>query len=176
MNAERVTARCDIYALGVLAYEAISGRRPFDGTVEELAKNHMTAQVPPLPGELPGELHAVLARAMAKDPLDRHASALEFAQAVRRASGIAPDVLDLPRLVRDAADLALKDFPQPLAEAVAELNGARGAYQALDAAARLARVAVRLLAVIALAAWGRVGPPRFRRPPRSFSRRFASGA
>ncbi len=152
-SADLVDLRCDIYALGVLAYEAIAGHRPFSGTLKELAEQHLLASVPPLPEDVPSELHVVLARAMAKEPADRPASALDFARDFRRASGIAADALDLPTLARDVADVALKDYPQPLAEAVAELDGARGAYQALDAATRLARVAVRLLAVIALAGW-----------------------
>ena len=63
------------------------------------------------------------------------------------------DALELPRLARDAADVALREYPQPLAEAVADLDAARSAYQALDAATRLTRASVRWLAILALAAW-----------------------
>jgi serine/threonine protein kinase len=87
-NADQVDQRCDIYALGVLAYEAIAGRRPFTGSTIDLAIKHRSAAIPPLPEGVPVALNAVLARAMAKEPVGRHASALEFAQDVRRASGI----------------------------------------------------------------------------------------
>ncbi len=136
-----------------LAYEAIAGHRPFSGTIKELAEQHLVASVPPLPEGLPGELEAVLDRAMAKEPDDRQASALELARAFRDASRLGEGGLELPRLPRDVAEIALRDFPQPLAEAVAELDGARGAYRALDATSRLTRVSLRFLSVVALAAW-----------------------
>jgi serine/threonine protein kinase len=153
VRADQVTRQCDIYALGVLAYEAIAGYRPFSGSFKELADQHLTAPVPPLPPNLPSALHEVLAGAMAKEPADRPPSAMQFAREFRRASGIVAESLELPRLERDVADVALRGYPQPLAEAVAELDGARGVYQALDAVGRLVRVAVRLLAVLALAGW-----------------------
>jgi WD40 repeat protein/serine/threonine protein kinase len=150
---ERVTSACDIYSLGVLAYEAITGRRPYVGSIDELAQHHLLSPVPRLPDSFPEELSAVLARAMAKDPRDRQANALELGRDFRRASGLLAEVVELPRLARDVADLALRDYPQPVAEAVADLNAARSAYQSLDAARRVARVTVRFLAVVALAAW-----------------------
>ena len=156
-SADLVTRLCDIYALAVLAYEAIAGRRPFSGSIEELARKHLTAPVPPLPDGLPTDLNAVFARAMAKEPADRPAGPLALAREVRRASGLGSDALEVPRLARDIANAVVRDYPQPLAEAVAELDGARGAYQALDAAVRLARVVVRFIAVIALSGWQACG-------------------
>jgi WD40 repeat protein/serine/threonine protein kinase len=152
-GADLVDLRCDIYALGVLAYEAITGRRPFSGSVDELQRQHCTDSVPALPASIPSALYAVLARAMAKEPCDRPPSALELARELRRASGISGESQGLPKLARDVVDDALREHPQPLAEAVAELDGARGAYMALEAAARLARVAVRFIAIVALAGW-----------------------
>ena len=151
-SGDEVDARCDIYALGVLAYEAIAGRRPFSGALQDLAEQHLLAPVPPLPDGLPGELHAVIAHAMAKEPGERPASALELARAFREASRLGMDGFELPHLAGDAVEVALRDLPQPLAEAVAELDRARGAYRALDDAARLVRVTLRLTTVIALAA------------------------
>jgi WD40 repeat protein/serine/threonine protein kinase len=153
VHAELVTKQCDIYSLGVLAYEAIVGRRPFTGALDELARAHLRFPVPELPSGFPDDLHAVLARAMAKEPAARQVSAVELGREFRQASGIGADAVELPKLARDIADVALRDYPQPLAEAVADVDGARGVYHALDAATRLTRVAVRLLAIIALAAW-----------------------
>jgi tRNA A-37 threonylcarbamoyl transferase component Bud32 len=152
-HADQVDARCDIYALGVLAYEAVVGRRPFRGTVTELAEQHFAASVPALPEGLPNDLNAVLARAMAKLPGDRYATALDLGRAFREASRLGADGVELPRLARGVAEAALRDYPQPLAEAVAELDGARGAYRALDAAARVVHVSLRFLVVLTLAAW-----------------------
>jgi WD40 repeat protein/serine/threonine protein kinase len=152
MSAESVDRRCDVYALGVLSYEAVGGRTPFSGTLQELAEQHLRAAVPPLPVGLPGELHAVIVRAMAKEPEGRFESALELARAFRTASGLGVDGMELPRLAREVAEIALRDYPQPIAEAVAELGAARSVWRALDAAARLTRASLRLLTVIALAA------------------------
>jgi WD40 repeat protein/serine/threonine protein kinase len=153
MAPELVTPQCDIYALGVLSYEAISGNRPFRGSIDELAQHHLSSPVPPLPDRLPEALNAILARAMAKRPGDRQTSALELAREFRRASGVLSETVELPRLARDVADAALRDFPQPLAEAIAEMNAGRSAYQSLDGARRVAHVIARWLAVVALAAW-----------------------
>ncbi len=152
-NAELADSGCDIYALGVLAYEALTGRPPFVGTVQELAEQHFLTALPPLPEALPRALHEVLARAMAKEPPDRPASALVLAREIRRASGVATDSFELPRLARDVVELAVRAYPQPIAEAVAELDGARSEYQARDASDRLARTIVRWLAVLAMLTW-----------------------
>ncbi len=152
-NPDQVDHRCDIYALGVLAYEAIAGRRPFQGTQRELAGQHLGAPLPRLPDALPAALHDALSHAMAKDRADRPATVLDFVRELRHASGLASELIALPRLARDVADVALREYPQPIAEAVEELEGVSGAHQAVDATARLLRVVVRWLAVVALAAW-----------------------
>jgi WD40 repeat protein/serine/threonine protein kinase len=79
----------DLYALGVLAYEALTGRRPFSAaTVAELAELHLRALVPPVgPGFAP-VLDRFFERALAKQPRDRPASALELAAELRAASGL----------------------------------------------------------------------------------------
>ncbi len=158
-RADLADARSDIYALGVLAYEAVVGERPFNGNPADLARQHMTAPVPSLPGSLPRDLYAVIARAMAKEPSHRYATALELSRDFRRAANMGDGEMDLPTLARDVTDLTLRDYPQPLAESVADLDGARGAHAALEAASRVARVAVRILAVGALAAHAQDGDP-----------------
>jgi WD40 repeat protein len=73
----------DLYALGVIAYEALTGGRPFRADNEEqFAELHRFAPVPTLGGSL-ASLDRLFQRALAKRPEDRFASALDFAAALR---------------------------------------------------------------------------------------------
>jgi WD40 repeat protein len=72
----------DLYAFGVVAYEALVGTRPFRGeTIDEFARAHLDDAPPPIPGA-PG-LDEVFERALAKRPEARYGSALELAAALR---------------------------------------------------------------------------------------------
>ncbi len=151
-DAGGATGRSDIYALGVLAYEALTGKVPFTArSVLELSRAHATLPPPPLGAGLPAALDEVIARAMGKRPEDRFATAVELGAALRRASGIV-ERDPLPRLADEERAAALADAPQPLADALAALDGARNVHQARDALSVTLRVAVRLLGVTALAA------------------------
>ncbi|HET7503441.1 MAG TPA: serine/threonine-protein kinase, partial [Kofleriaceae bacterium] len=151
----------DLYALGVMAYEALTGRRPFmAASVAELVELHCHAAVPPLGPELPPALDRVVQRALAKRPEDRWGSALELAGALRAASGLATGWTDLPRLDEAVRDAWLGDAPQPLAESVAALDGARNAHQACDATDELVRNLVRYLLAVALATCAQVREDR----------------
>jgi eukaryotic-like serine/threonine-protein kinase len=137
---DEVGPRADLYALGVLAYEALSGRRPFEATsMHDFANLHANEPVPPLGGDHPAALDRFFTRALAKRPNDRPGSALELAAALRVASGLAADPAELPRLERGLHDAWIADAPQPLAEAVAALEGARNPHQARDASTSASR-------------------------------------
>ena len=81
------TPAADIYALGVVLYELLAGRRPFDdGSDIELAMAHVHAHPAPLAlaaPSAPPSLVAACEQAMAKDPSARPPSAAAFAQLVR---------------------------------------------------------------------------------------------
>jgi eukaryotic-like serine/threonine-protein kinase len=88
-QGERTTAASDRYSLAVVAWELLTGRRPFAAespTTEALA--HVNAPVPS-PSEanraLPRQLDPIFERALAKDPRARYATAAEFAGDLRRA-------------------------------------------------------------------------------------------
>ncbi|MEM1416479.1 MAG: serine/threonine-protein kinase [Myxococcota bacterium] len=66
-------SRIDVYALGVMAYEALCGCRPFYGSPAQIMRQHLE-KPPLLPEWLPEGLRGVLARALAKDPDERFPS------------------------------------------------------------------------------------------------------
>lgn len=82
-----VDARSDVYALGVVLYELLTGRRPFDGgSLDEIAAAvRQATPVPPheLQGAVPLALSEVCARAMSRDPSKRHRSARALSRALR---------------------------------------------------------------------------------------------
>jgi serine/threonine protein kinase len=86
---ERATPASDLYALAVVAYELLSGERPFDRespTAEAAA--HVNSPVPSIAERcenLPPEIDRVFQRALAKDPARRHRSAREFVAELRDA-------------------------------------------------------------------------------------------
>jgi outer membrane protein assembly factor BamB/serine/threonine protein kinase len=78
----------DQYALAVVAYEWISGSRPFQGSREWLAIQHVTAQLPSLLNHVPTfspDIEGVIFKALAKEPEQRYPSVQEFAAALREA-------------------------------------------------------------------------------------------
>ncbi|HUS67085.1 MAG TPA: protein kinase [Kofleriaceae bacterium] len=156
-DSARVGPRTDIYGLGVLCYEALTGQPPFTGqNTMDLAIAHSAAPVPPLGDGFPPALDGVLARALAKRPDDRYGSALELAAAFRVASGIAAEPAAVPRLDAGMRAVALTALPRPLALAVDALDAARNAHQARDAVWQLLRTSIRVVSLLAIAAQGHV--------------------
>jgi eukaryotic-like serine/threonine-protein kinase len=80
-----VNAASDVYSLGVVAYECLTGGRPFDGTSQvAIALAHINRPPPPLPAEIPPAVRLLVERALAKDPGDRFPDGGAFADAIRR--------------------------------------------------------------------------------------------
>ncbi|WGY04757.1 serine/threonine-protein kinase [Nocardioides sp. QY071] len=82
---QAATAATDVYALGCLLYNLLTGRPPYDGTSFQAASAHINDPVPQLPPELErvAGLDAIVARCMAKAPEDRYPTASEAAEALR---------------------------------------------------------------------------------------------
>jgi len=101
-RGDAATAASDVYALGVVLFECLSGRRPFSAdTPIATALAQIQQDVPPLPDTVPAGLAAVVTRALAKDPAERYADGAELADALRGAAdGAAPaPALDQTRVI-----------------------------------------------------------------------------
>jgi WD40 repeat protein/serine/threonine protein kinase len=160
-NAVTVGPTSDLYALAVIAYEALTGRRPFTATtVTEYAELHCNAAVPPLGDGLPAALDRLFERALAKQPEQRWQSALELAAALRSASRLGRPSAEVPGLDRAVRDAWLADAPQPLAELVAALDEAGNLHHARDAARDLMRGLLRYLVALGLATRAQVRDER----------------
>ena len=88
-QGDRATPASDRYALAVVAFELLSGRRPFESeSITAEAVGHVNSPVPSIAEiceGLPEELDAVFRQALAKDPAERFDTASEFVAALRAA-------------------------------------------------------------------------------------------
>lgn len=85
-RGERVDGRSDQYALAILTFELLTGRRPFgDTSMQELLRKHLAEEPPDiseLRADLPPGVSRAIARALAKTPGERFASAMAFVEAL----------------------------------------------------------------------------------------------
>jgi len=91
-RAEAVTPQTDIYSLGVMLYELLTGEHPYPGLspVERLFK-HLNEPIPPirtLDSRVADDVNAVIQRATAKNPAHRFADVVEMAAAFREAAAL----------------------------------------------------------------------------------------
>jgi WD40 repeat protein/tRNA A-37 threonylcarbamoyl transferase component Bud32 len=86
-SAHPIDHRCDIYSLGVVLYETLTGTLPFAGTRSELLKKVISSD-PPSPRRfdraIPRDLESICLKTMAKEPRHRYASARELADDCKR--------------------------------------------------------------------------------------------
>lgn len=91
---EPATPLSDVYSLGVVAHEMLTGSKPFDmGTPVATALAHVNDAAPPLPDTVPADLRAVVEGCLAKSADDRPADAREVATALgMTVESVAPTV------------------------------------------------------------------------------------
>ena len=78
--------RTDVFSFAVVLYEALAGRRPFEAANDlELLKTIAHGAPPPLPASIPESVHAIVDKALEKDPGDRYQSMRELVVDLRRA-------------------------------------------------------------------------------------------
>jgi serine/threonine protein kinase/Tfp pilus assembly protein PilF len=131
-----IDRRADIYSLGIVLYQMLTGEKPFDAdSMPEMIKLHCEASPRPLRevnSEIPQAIEDVVLKALAKKPSDRYPSATELARAFRSAANIRPATLIVECL--DATDQS------PLAGASIYLNGKFAGNTDAKGELRLARL------------------------------------
>jgi serine/threonine protein kinase/tetratricopeptide (TPR) repeat protein len=90
-GATQLDGRSDLYSLGCVLYETLGGEPPYIGsTPQSVMTQQVIAPLPPLRArrpEVPESVERVLAKALAKEPADRFATAAEFTTALESADG-----------------------------------------------------------------------------------------
>lgn len=131
---EKLDGRSDIYALGVILFQMLTARLPFNAeTPLGIAVQHVTAPVPRIldfKDDLPIGCQAIIARAMAKDREDRYQTASEMARTLAELAealdgngyGI---VRDGPLLLQRSASVEDEAVPGLYEEAVAAMEAER---------------------------------------------------
>ncbi len=154
--------RTDIFALGVVLYEMLTGKPPFEGDNLSAIMYQILNEAPMPPSarnpRVPAAFDGVIARALAKRPEDRYASAGEFARALRALAGL-PEADDaLPAVPAKAKGVAASAPADPQAATVflpPRAAGESGTAAAAIGDARQTRrwLALALVPLAALAAY-----------------------
>lgn len=127
------TAASDVYSLGVVGYEAVSGKRPFTGDgALTVAMKHIKETPPPLPADLPPNVRELIEITLVKNPGMRYKSGGPFADAVAavRSGRRPPRPNAAPSIGRAAPTavppaIAARPGPEPTGRAPAATSRAR---------------------------------------------------
>jgi eukaryotic-like serine/threonine-protein kinase len=116
LEMKRVTAASDIFSVGVVCYEALTQRRPFERATETEVVKAILHQSPALASDLNPNVSTLISRvvhkAMAKQPGHRFATAREFAEILQRAQRNEPiEIFDAAR-IRPRVERVKKAFEQ----------------------------------------------------------------
>jgi serine/threonine-protein kinase len=108
IDSGKASQATDIYSFGVLVYEILGGKPPFQGSVTEVLNSHLETEPPPL--SLPREVWCALREALQKDPALRPRTAGEVVRRLREGAAQAErarwNSVEVPRRMRIAALLA----------------------------------------------------------------------
>ncbi len=158
-----VTAASDLYSIGVILYEALTGRVPFEADSAVAVALKQVSEVPRPPSELnpavPKALDAVVLKAMAKDPANRFQSADEFDATLTEAErnpSVAPvetaSFAPVPVATPETAEPAAAAPPPPAAPREDEGEGKRRRWW------RWVIIALLIAGLVGLAVWALTRP------------------
>jgi hypothetical protein len=165
-RGDKLDGRADLFSLGCILYECLSGRRPFVGdSLTAILMKILTEPPPPIDFDalsLPAPLGDVVRRALAKDPAERFPSGRALMEAAEKAGGIAagmpaPVVDETRRSVAPPAPSA------PVAAARPAPSPAESPLAVGGASFRHVLVVLMAAAVVAGLAWAAIASRRARR-------------
>jgi eukaryotic-like serine/threonine-protein kinase len=148
-EADRIDGRADVYALGVMSYELLSGGLPYDLrnlTLTEAARVVCDVDPRPLGARVPacrGDLERIVAMAMAKEPERRYQSAAAFADDLQRYLDDEPVLARRPSAIYELRKLTRRHRSLVIGAAIALVALLVGAGVAVHYAVRNARLATR---------------------------------
>lgn len=100
VQGQKIDSRADLFSVGVVLYQLLTDKRPFDGDNDFSIIHQIIGHTPPPPSSvnprLPSAIDAVVARALAKDREQRFATARDFASALQSAIRRAEDATVVP--------------------------------------------------------------------------------
>ena len=100
VQGQPIDARADLFAVGIVLYQLLTGQRPFDGDTDFAIIQKIVGHTPDMPSLfnplLPPAIDAVVLRALAKKREQRFTTAQDFARALQEASGQASDPTIVP--------------------------------------------------------------------------------
>ncbi|WP_026459677.1 serine/threonine protein kinase [Schaalia suimastitidis] len=113
---KEATTSGDLYALGVIAFEALAGKRPYTGSTQvDIAFAHVNEPLPPLPSDVDEAVAALVRRMLEKNPADRPASATALAREVAQvATKLGVDVAPHPLPLADGMVETARTAAQPV--------------------------------------------------------------
>jgi serine/threonine protein kinase len=105
IRGREVDGRADVYSLGIVFFEMITGRKPYNASTPiELSMQHLHDPIPKAKQfirDLPSEVEQVIVKSMAKSPEDRYQTMLAFAQALEKLSGASERITSERKAVKD---------------------------------------------------------------------------